>query len=271
MNNKQNKQFEYPYRDIEHYIKEYIITSINNPNAKQLKFKDVRKISIGISNKDIIKYRCKEKKGFDHCFVIIIRLKIKDNFKEFHIKIFNTGKLEIPGIQNEESLTEIVDFVINILQPFVNYKKLEYIPNTDETILINSNFNCGFYINREILHKILKQKYNIQSIYDPCSYPGIQSKFYYNPDIIEQNGWQIPEDKKHLYTNVKKISFMIFRTGSILISGKCEKYVLINIYEYLKKIFISEYYKIYQPHIKETIIKNKPKMRKKQIIMNLHP
>ena len=24
MNNKQNKQFEYPYRDIEHYIKEYI-------------------------------------------------------------------------------------------------------------------------------------------------------------------------------------------------------------------------------------------------------
>jgi hypothetical protein len=23
-NNKQNKQFEYPYRDIEHYIKEYI-------------------------------------------------------------------------------------------------------------------------------------------------------------------------------------------------------------------------------------------------------
>ena len=28
--------------------------------------------------------------------------------------------------------------------------------------------------------KILKMKYNLQPIYDPCSYPGIQCKFYYN-------------------------------------------------------------------------------------------
>jgi hypothetical protein len=57
--------------------------------------------------------------------------------------------------------------------------------------LINSNFNCGFFINREALYDILKFKYNLQSIYDPCSYPGIQCKFYYNPDVGFQNGSQI--------------------------------------------------------------------------------
>ena len=43
---------------------------------------------------------------------------------------------------------------------------------------------------------MLKNKYNIQCIYDSCTYPGIQCKFYFNPDIdIElQTGSQISKD-----------------------------------------------------------------------------
>ena len=88
------------------------------------------------------------------------------------------------------------------LQPHTN-EELCYKENTCETVLINSNFNCGFYINREALYDILRYKYNIQSIYDPCSYPGIQCKFYFNPDVDIQNGCQISQDNKELYKNVK--------------------------------------------------------------------
>jgi TATA-box binding protein (TBP) (component of TFIID and TFIIIB) len=255
----------------DHYLEENIITHIDNPNGR-IKFKDIRKISIGISKKDIMSYRSKKKSAFYNCFVIILRIKINDVFKEFHVKVFNTGKLEIPGIQNEDTFHKILNEVINTLQPYIEMK-LCYKPDSEETVLINSNFNCGFFINRESLLDILKFKYNIQCIYDPCSYPGIQSKFYYNPSIGIQNGCQISEENKELYKNIKKVSFMIFRTGSVLIVGKCDENVLYIIYDFLKNILTSEYANIFQKkHLSDTtalLAKDKTrKIRKKSIIID---
>jgi len=227
----------------ETYFEEHVITHIDNP-AGRIKFKDTRKISIGVSKKDLMSYRCKKKSAFYNCFVLILRMRVNGTFKEFHVKVFNTGKLEIPGVQSEPVFEMILTQVLDTLQPYVK-DKLDYKDETNETVLINSNFNCGFFVNREALYDILKFKYNIQSIYDPCSYPGIQCKFYYNPDVDIQNGCQISEENKSLYKNVKEVSFMIFRTGSVLIVGRCDENVLMIIYEFLKiitsiKIFVKE-------------------------------
>ena len=257
----------------EPYFEEHVITHIDNPSGR-IKFKDIRKISIGISKKDILSYRCKKKSAFYNCFVIILRMKIDNTFKEFHVKVFNTGKLEIPGVQNETTFQMILDEVIKTLQPYM-CSKLDYKPDTNETVLINSNFNCGFYINREALFDILKYKYNIQAIYDPCSYPGIQCKFYYNPETDLQTGCQISEENKHLYKNVKEVSFMIFRTGSVLIVGKCDENVLMIIYDFLKIILNNEYKHIYQKYSLgdesgSMITKDKSKkVRKKNIIIEV--
>jgi len=260
----QNKIIDEPYAE------EHIITHINNPSGR-IKFKDIRKISVGISKKDLLSYRCKKKSAFYNCFVIILRMKIANAFKEFHVKVFNTGKLEIPGIQNETTFQLILDEIVNTLQPHID-DKLGYKPETNETVLINSNFNCGFFINREALFDILKFKYNIQSIYDPCSYPGIQCKFYYNPDSGIQNGCQISEENKNLYTNIKEVSFMIFRTGSVLIVGKCDENVLMIIYEFLKIILNNEYKNICQKYSGDenntfTIKDKTKKTRRKNIIV----
>lgn len=257
----------------ENYFEEYVITHIDNPSGR-IKFKDIRKISIGISKKDIMSCRCKKKSAFYNCFVIILRMKIDSVFKEFHVKVFNTGKLEIPGIQNESTFQLILGEVIKILQPHLN-ETLSYKPGTDETVLINSNFNCGFFINRESLFELLKFKYNIQAIYDPCSYPGIQCKFYFNPDSDIQNGCQISEENKHLYKNIKEVSFMIFRTGSVLIVGKCDESLLMNIYEFLKIILNNEYKTICQKCLPNDennnfVLKDKTKKtRRKNIIIEV--
>ena len=252
----QNKIKDEPYHE------ENVIIHIDNPSGR-IKFKDIRKVSIGISKKDILSYRCKKKSAFYNCFVLILRMKIAETFKEFHVKVFNTGKLEIPGVQNETIFQLILDEVVKTLQPYVN-DGLGYKPDTNETVLINSNFNCGFFINREALNDILKFKYNIQSMYDPCSYPGIQCKFYYNPDIGIQNGCQISEENKKLYKNIQEVSFMIFRTGSVLIVGKCDENVLIVIYEFLKIILNNEYNNIRQnlPGDSEKIVSLKDKTKK---------
>ena len=131
-----------------------------------------------------------------------------------------------------------------MLRPIVlkneEYKsELGFIEEKSETVLINSNFRCGYYINREKLYSLLKYKYKINSAYDPCSYPGIQCEFYYDPLIDKQTGRQ-PNDMKDR-TDITKVSFMIFRTGSVLIVGKCEEDVLQEIYLFIRSMLEAEY------------------------------
>jgi TATA-box binding protein (TBP) (component of TFIID and TFIIIB) len=247
------------------YFEEQVMSHIDNPNGR-IKFKDIRKISIGISKKDIMSCRSKKKKAFYNCFVMILRLKIADTFREFHIKVFNTGKIEIPGVQSEAMFETVLTNIIQILQPFHKYELL-YKQKSD-TVLINSNFNCGFFVNREVLYDILKSKYNIQAIYDPCSYPGIQCKFYYNNDIGVQTGMQITTENKTKYTNITPVSFMIFRTGSVLIVGMCDENVLEDIYHFLKSLLKTEFKYICQKLITEDnmVIKDKKKKLRKKTI-----
>ena len=247
------------------YYDEHIMSHIDNPNGR-IKFKDIRKITVGISKKDIMTYRSKKKQAFYNCFVMILRIKIDSAFREFHIKVFNTGKLEIPGVQSETMFETVLHNIIEILQPFHDYTLL--YKQTSDTVLINSNFNCGFFINREALFDILRNKYNIQAIYDPCSYPGIQCKFYYNNDLGIQTGSQIKKENKDKYKNITTVSFMIFRTGSLLIVGMCNEYVIQQIYQFLTALLKNEFKYICQQIITADNynIKNKKKKLRKRMI-----
>lgn len=260
------------YLTKETYYEEYIITRIVNPEGR-IKFKDIRKISIGICKKDILSFRTKKKSAFYNCFVVILRIKLDDTYREIHVKVFNTGKLEIPGIQNNTLLEKVLDLLLIILRPIVG-DDLDYSKSKTETVLINSNFNCGFYINREKLFNLLKYKYHINSSYDPCSYPGIQCKCYFNKqneDFVHVNAnnledkqsinlknvsnsinndddedkiYNSDEDNNIIKNNLIKLSFMIFRTGSVLIVGKCNEELLNKVYLFIKNILFNEFNQI---------------------------
>ena len=201
-------------------VKETIITQIDNIHNKRHKFKDIRKIDMGLCKSDLLS--CRKKKGaFYNCFAIIMRIMFKNVFKEVHIKIFNTGKLEIPGIQDDNLLYNALDELIKILKNIMNNDDIYYKKDKIENVLINSNFNCGYFIDRTKLYNVLKYDYKIHSLYDPCSYPGIQCKFYYNKINDKNDGicrcnnkcYNISKkDKKHIKDACTEISFMIFRT-----------------------------------------------------------
>ena len=222
------------------FVDNHLISKVNKPNGR-VKFKEVRKISIGICRKDIISYRCKKKGAFMNCFVVILRLPIKGIYKEIHIKVFNTGKLEIPGIQSSSILDDALKLLITILKPIVKTETpIVYLKNKSETVLINSNFNCGYYVNREKLYEKLKYKYKINCVYDPCSYPGIQCEFYYNSNEKVQTGINPDAIYDKHDKIIHKISFMIFRTGSVLIVGKCSEPVLHELYKIICDILVNE-------------------------------
>lgn len=225
----------------------------------------------------------KKKAAFDNCFVLIMRIdqsKFDDTlqsvlFREYHIKVFNTGKIEIPGIQCLPLLHHILDSLLLVLRP-VTSPTLQYNLDSFENILLNTDFNCNFTVDREKLATLLKTKYNIHTNYDPCSYPGTKSKFYYDTTKEIQTGCgvgQLAKRKKKSKTIIR-LSFMVFRTGNVLISGKCADSVLLSVHAFISKLLQTEYSSICQDvnHPTVTTTKNiKPyKQPKRQYIKTLY-
>ena len=91
-------------------------------------------------------------------------------------------------------------------------------------------------------------KYNISACYDPCSYPGVQCKYNFEE------------------TNTT-ISFMVLRTGSVLIVGNCSDEQLYTVYNFLVKVFSDEYESIKDNYILPIKDMNKKKKKKKKTII----
>jgi TATA-box binding protein (TBP) (component of TFIID and TFIIIB) len=187
-----------------------------------------------------------------HFKAVEILKHVEGDEKEIHVKVFNTGKMEIPGIQSDETLYKTLDLLCLVLNRYTSLTEIKYSKDEKDiqTVLINSNFHCGYTVNREILYERLKFKYGFNALYDPCKYPGVQCKFYYKPGKAydEQNGiceCETPCSKKGRPRNAPtgpclELSFMVFRTGSILIVGNCKEDVLRVIFKRIKTIMLDE-------------------------------
>lgn len=257
--------------DNKDFSEQHILSRIVKDDGR-IKYRDTRKISIGLSRKDITSYRCKKKGAFYNCFALILRIEHDGIFKEIHVKVFNTGKLEIPGIQCDGVLQKTLELLCDTFrrEP-IGIKNITWDNSKNIIVLINSNFTCGYFIDREKLHNRLKYHYGINSSFDPCSYPGIQCEFYYSESRKIQDG------KPPISASVAdkevcvKMSFMIFRTGSVLIVGKCSDNVLENIYNFLKKMLETEYdnvgIRLVDSELSKVSTKVK-KLRKKTIVIS---
>lgn len=272
-------------------LQEYTNHEVDIEDISKKKTKVIKKISIGTSSKDLVSYRTKKKGAFYNCFVVIFRILHEGSFKEMHVKIFNTGKMEIPGVPKDSILNNLLEKLLKMLNSAPLNLDVEIKENSFETVLINSNFTCGFNIQRENLVDILKLNYKLSVSYDPCSYPGIMCKYYYYENKAKelQDGRlykeETPEEEAHASANevgtatqatseIQKtnkplcISFMIFRTGSVLIVGKCnDTSVIYEIYDFIKNI-LQKHYSIIFANSSETTdvtVTKKKKIKKKQI------
>jgi len=237
---------------------------------KPIEFKNISKLTVGLSKKDIGNRRIKKKGAFYNCFMLVLRINNinDDNFREISIKIFNTGKVSFPGMLTDREIHYSLNIINNILTELTK-KEIYYMDNSIETVLINSNFNCGFYLNRDKLYNILKYKYKIHATYDQCSYPGIQCKFFDNIINKDRNGYCICKKSCNRKGdglkegNCREISFMIFRTGSVLIVGKGEEELLIYIYNFIKQIIKENYSEIFVSSRENNKVNNKKEIKRK--------
>lgn len=282
------------------YIQEFITKQMDVQKGDRHLFTHVSMISFGISSKDILK---NIKQAFMNCIVLIIRLKTSDwdsnvikgddadLFHEYHVKLFNTGKITFAGVKNDIILQKLFNIVIDMLKI---YQPIQFeLCSTDVNeyqatlVIVNSNFKCNFCIDQHTLRKIFTVKYNRPCIYNSGNqYTGLRCKYYYdlNKSVEEQTGLYAhingPDvalaktsgpknrtDKILKYPkNIVRISYAIFRTGSVLIAGKCNDDILNVVYKHITKILHDEFPYIYMGPQEIKLEKNKTKCKKHSIM-----
>ena len=223
---------------------------------------------LGVNPKQISLKKMNKKKVFYNQITIVVQpaLGFLNN-----VKIFNNGSISMTGLKNltqgRKSAEIILEYFKNIngamefsnndtaeglrmfLEPDGTYRALEdpesAAINKYNIVLINSDYYIGFEIHRSELHELFIDKYKIFSSYEPCIYPGVNSKFYYNSTHNDPNypGKCICSKSCNGKGtgdgngNCKKITVAAFQSGSVIITGAQSIEQIHTAYNFVNKVF----------------------------------
>ena len=169
--------------------KVYEILEIDN-HFKYIEFGN--KPNKGVSQKHISdKKRLKKKVFFNQITVEVVCNNITNN-----IKLFNNGSISMTGIKDieigKQSIRILFRYLLSKDIETLKQGKISPVFSTPEPeiiffkiVLINSDFKLDFEIKRSELHQILVNR-GIYSSYEPCIYPGVNSKYYWNSKYIDR-------------------------------------------------------------------------------------
>ena len=215
----------------------------------------------GISKKDLENKKTKKKKVFYNQATIIFKLISNGEHKEVNMKVFTNGNIQMTGLKNiddgKRAVQLFYDETKNLKGVITNkdtgeIKNIRGLDNPEkfeirdfEIVLINSDYSAHFKIKREILHSILVKNYNIFSSYEPCIYPGVNSKYFWNLDYKKSN---LKEGICHCTKNCtgkgkgkvngqcKKITISVFQSGNIIITGARSLEQINDAYRFINKV-----------------------------------
>lgn len=220
-------------------------------------FRYVSKLSIGLASKEVKAHRAREKNAFFNSFTMVLRVRYQGKFKEIVIKVFNKNVLSLPGMLDEElrsSTLALIDRVLGDTSRMLAPTKppLVHLPGTITGVMVNSNFRCGFGLDRDKVVNLARDQCGLETTYDPSNYPGVICR-YYQPAGVDTKG-RCPcnppcstlriGDKRSAATTVpapkcQKLTFMVFRTGSVLIVGRCHHTLLHHVHGFVARMLLS--------------------------------
>ncbi len=114
-----------------------------------------------------------------------------------------------------------------------------------QTQLVNTDFSIGAKIRREILHKILSERYHLTVSYEPSIYQGVKTKYFYNaqkpagcpPGLCPCEKLCKGTGDGTQLGACKKITISPFQTGQIIITGARTMEQINEAYEFMKGLF----------------------------------
>ena len=108
---------------------------------------------------------------------------------------------------------------LELLNDMITEPHHYYVSGT-ETVLINSDLSINHNINLKKISKILRNE-GLFNTYDPDEYPGVLTKYYYNPNNVVQGICNCPVhcSTREKHSICTKVTISVFRPGSIIITG----------------------------------------------------
>lgn len=207
----------------------------------------------GQCKKDV-ENKTKKKKTFYNQTTIIVRIKNNGEMKEVNFKLFSNGRIQMTGIKSIENATSVLDLMMVKLKELSEVddngeKKIAFVEQGDKEIsygkinihLINSDYSTGFKIKRDILHSLLVNEYNVYSTYEPCIYPGVNTKYYWNTSNTLDGVCNCEKKCNGKGSGngdgmCKKVTISIFQSGAIIITGATNHVQLEDAYNFINNI-----------------------------------
>ena len=228
--------------------------------AKQ-KAKTQEKIVIGTCVRDELTKRKKSKNIFFNQSTLVVRRLVKDvdgckSFKEVNIKLFKNGGVQMTGIPSDtfaqDTLAWLATELSSFSQPVLEGKAA---PNRYSIQLINSDYQVNGNINREKLHEILVNEYNLFSSFESTIYQGCDTKYYYNEaapaDAVEGicpcGEMCAGSGDGRSLGQCKEITISPFHTGSIIITGARRFEQIEKAYIFMNKILKKHSHEMIKP------------------------
>lgn len=138
--------------------------------------------------------------------------------KIISIKLFINGSIQITGCKKIDDAVLALEILFNELK--MDGLTLQNINNL-RVVMINSNFNIGFKIDRDKLFNLIKS--NVSCSYDKSIHACVDIKYT---------------------TNDKIVSIFVFESGSIVITGANTLEHINNSYNFISRILLENYKKI---------------------------
>ena len=165
--------------------------------------------------------------------------------KIVNVKIFNNGKIQMTGIKNKGQGDRVIEKVIMIIK-MIETDVLESIitncdlhPDEGKIAMINTDFDCGFKLKREILQRIVTDK-GYYSSFEPTIYPGVNIKYYFNKERQDTGVCNCMGkcNGKGKDGYCKKITVAVFNSGKIIITGGQSYEQLNTAYDFINNILV---------------------------------
>jgi len=172
-------------------------------------------------------------------------------------KIIQTLQMCLNYFDNDEIILKIKKGdhkFLHFINDLYNEKVVTIYPTFNEEITtfiteivnFNSQFACGYDINRRMLEKIINKKYHdniISCSFDPHTYQGVN--ILYKSNILDETEKTITnnknsKNKKKYYNNVSTVSIFTFQSGKVIITGSKIWEKNLDAYNFIKNILINE-------------------------------
>ena len=224
-----------------------VVKSISSVDSKPFYNKQVINKVVGCKtgNLPIKGYFKKEEVGdFYNCATLQI---ILGDRKCANAKLFNNGKLQLTGIPHPDLGNLAVQIICDLIKSIPDNKetgskivfdKKRVKIKSYKTVMINTCYDLGINIDRDITSNILNNRYNFNTVWEGDGYPGVRILYYYNTNTLGTNfegrcnckkensndNSQICNGKGNGdgINNCRKISIALFQSGKVIIAGGCQ-------------------------------------------------